>query len=196
MPPSIGRGGASATPQPPRRRGIRNAGGASPAPVAARARCRVARCTIRRCCASCRRSTGKLPVGCQDRSAHQHDERCRRIISNIGQRPSGIRTEGISLYKSTNPRRTRVLSGTLSCSQWSIYNLVPASALRFVKGLIRAFQKQARCICFAAQPRYAETGRDMQFIWIGWNSEFGKGCSQPFNDRCRIRLLQSRHNHE
>jgi hypothetical protein len=36
-----------------------------------------------------------------------------RSFSNIGQRPAGIRTEGIPPYESAIPRRTRVLKGVL-----------------------------------------------------------------------------------
>jgi len=36
-----------------------------------------------------------------------------RIFAIIGHRPSGIRTEGIPLYESATPRRTRVLKGVL-----------------------------------------------------------------------------------
>ena len=43
-----------------------------------------------------------------------------RSLSMIGQRPSGIKTEGIPLYESTIPRRTRVLKGALSEEIWRV----------------------------------------------------------------------------
>jgi hypothetical protein len=65
------------------------------------------------------RSTNRIPL-----SAARSEMRGRpprgfgagagRSFSIIGQRPSGIRTEGIPLYESTNPRRTRVLKGALN----------------------------------------------------------------------------------
>ncbi len=65
------------------------------------------------------RSTNRIPL-----SAARSEMRGRpprgfgagagKSFSIIGHRPSGIRTEGIPLYESTSPRRTRVLKGVLN----------------------------------------------------------------------------------
>ena len=54
-----------------------------------------------------------------------------RSSSMIGQRPSGIRTEGIPLYESTIPRRTSVLKGVLSPLLSRRTTVPPSSRISF-----------------------------------------------------------------
>jgi hypothetical protein len=65
------------------------------------------------------RSTNRMPLsaarsGIRGRPPRGFGAAGGRSFSNIGHRPSGIRTEGIPLYESTCTRRTRVLKGALS----------------------------------------------------------------------------------
>ena len=65
------------------------------------------------------RSTNSIPLraarsGTRGRPPRGFDVGGGRIFSITGQRPSGIRTEGIPSYESVIPRRTRVLKGVLS----------------------------------------------------------------------------------
>jgi hypothetical protein len=65
------------------------------------------------------RSTTRIPLSAarsemRGRPPRGFDAGAGRTFSIIGHRPSGIRTEGIPLYESAIPRRTRVLEGALS----------------------------------------------------------------------------------
>ncbi len=70
------------------------------------------------------RSTNRIPLSAARSEIRGRPPRgfgagAGRSFSTIGQRPSGMRTEGIPLYESTSPRRTRVLKGVLSSQRLS-----------------------------------------------------------------------------
>jgi hypothetical protein len=81
------------------------------------------------------RSTNRIPLSAARSEIRGRPPRgfgagAGRSFSIIGHRPSGIRTEGIPLYESAIPRRTRVLKGVLSLPHRKGQGLCPWTPLR------------------------------------------------------------------